>query len=108
MRDTLRHGMFGLLSLSMPTMCYPCLRTPVTHVSGLNIKPGDDGWWLCNSGAHIKHTAPQCFVTTLHFVTTASLICPASCAQATSSTLTEISLPMKPFSCAACASLEVM
>src|ERR1700709_397671 len=52
--------------------------------------------------------APQCFVTTLHFVTTASLICPASWAQATSSTLTEISLPTKPLSCAACASLEVM
>ena len=51
--------------------------------------------------------ATQCFVTTLHFVMTASLICPASCAQATSSTLTEISLPMKFFSCAAWASLEV-
>ena len=32
----------------------------------------------------------QCFVTTLHLVTTASLICPASWAQATSSTLTEL------------------
>jgi len=50
---------------------------------------------------------PQCLVTTLHLVMTASLICPASCAQATSSTLTEISLPMKFFSCAAWASLEV-
>ena len=38
---------------------------------------------------------------------TASLICPASCAQATSSTFTEISLPMKFFSCAAWASLLV-
>ena len=52
-------------------------------------------------------TAHQCFVTTLHLVITASLICPASCAQATSSTFTEISLPMKFFSCAAWASLEV-
>ena len=49
---------------------------------------------------------PQCLVTTLHLVMTASLICPASCAQATSSTLTEISLPMKFFSCAAWASLD--
>src|SRR4051812_6330948 len=37
----------------------------------------------------------------------ASLICPASSAQATSSTFTEISLPMNPFSCAVCASLLV-
>ena len=43
-----------------------------------------------------------------HFVTTASLICPASCAQAISPTFTEISLPIKPFSCAAWASLLVM
>ena len=43
----------------------------------------------------------SCFVTTLHLVTTASLIWPASCAQATSSTLTEISLPTMPFNCAA-------
>ena len=50
----------------------------------------------------------QCFVTTLHFVTTASLIWPASCAQATSSALIEISLPMKRFSCVASASLEVI
>ena len=49
----------------------------------------------------------QCLVTTLHLVMTASLICPASCAQATSSTLTEIALPMKFFSCAAWASLLV-
>src|SRR5260370_1413104 len=40
-----------------------------------------------------------------HFETTASLICPASCAQATSSTFSEICLPIKPFNCAACASL---
>ena len=45
----------------------------------------------------------QCAVTILHFVTTASLICPVSCAQAISSTFTEISFPMKFFSCAACA-----
>src|SRR5450631_2497293 len=50
----------------------------------------------------------QCFVTTLHLVTTASLICPASCAQAISPTFTEISLPIKPFSCAASASLLVI
>ena len=55
----------------------------------------------------VRTALSQCFVTTLHFVTTASLICPASCAQATSSSLIEISLPMKPFSCAAWASLEV-
>src|SRR4051812_41761814 len=55
----------------------------------------------------LRLLAPQCFVTTLHFVTTASLITPASCAQATSSTFSEISLPMNPFSCAVCASLLV-
>ena len=67
------------------------------------VKPGDDSGAATSAASQ----SPQCFVTTLHFVTTASLICPASCAQATSSTLTEISLPMKPFSCAAWASLEV-
>src|SRR3954447_17496426 len=48
----------------------------------------------------------QCF-TTLHLVTTASLITPGSCAQATSSTFIETCLPISPFSCAAWASLLV-
>ena len=52
-------------------------------------------------------THRQCFVTTLHLVTTASLICPASCEQATSSTFSETSLPTKFFSCEAWASLLV-
>ena len=43
----------------------------------------------------------QRLVTTLHLVTTASVIWPASCAQATSSTFTEISLPTSAFNCAA-------
>jgi hypothetical protein len=50
--------------------------------------------------------APRYFIT-LHLVMTASVICPAFSAQETSSTLTEISLPMKRFSSAACASLVV-
>src|SRR4030095_9282152 len=47
------------------------------------------------------------YFTTLHLVMTASVICPASWAQLTSSTLTEIDLPTKPLSCAAWASLVV-
>ena len=52
-------------------------------------------------------TASQCLVTTLHLVTMASLISPASCAQATSSTFSETALPRNAFSCAAWASLLV-
>ncbi len=68
MRDTLRHGMFGLLSLSMPTMCYPCLRTPVTHVSGLNIKPGDDSF-VCSNCLAMTAQAYRALTTFAIFIT---------------------------------------
>ena len=72
---------------------------------GATTKPG--ALWILLSSGTAQNGLPQCFVTTLHLVTTASLICPASCAQATSSTLSETSLPIKPFNCAAWASLLV-
>src|SRR4029077_11864557 len=52
-------------------------------------------------------TQIQRFVTRFHFVITASLICPASCAQVISPILTEISLPTRLLSCAAWALLVV-
>src|SRR5438105_8948615 len=82
-------------------------------VLGRPAKPGDDRRYrgisddsvACRGAGACTDDVCYCFVTTLHLVTTASLICPASCAQATSSTFTEISFPTKPFNCAACASL---
>ena len=52
------------------------------------------------SEGDLKPAMPDHCFTTLHLVTTASVIWPASCAQATSSTFTETSLPTKFRNCA--------
>lgn len=58
---TSRHGMLASRSLSMPSMCYPCLRTPVTHLSGPYTAPGNDNGRCGSRAADVVRCAATPF-----------------------------------------------